>query len=132
MIRKIIVFAFSVLLLPSLSHAQCAYESANESANESAHESAHESTNETSAQCSDAKAVEVKQSSNSTAITTTDASSARNESASATGKGSFSSRNNKGRAERQFPRFEPADPRDTVLSSEICVYSSATYTYTCR
>ena len=104
MIRKIIVFAFSVLLLPSLSHAQS----------------------------SDAKTVEVKQSTNSTAITTTGESSARNESASATAKGSFASRNNKRRAERQFPRFEPADPRDTVLSSEICVYASATYTYTCR
>ena len=111
MIRKAVVLSFSLLILPSLSHAQC--------------------VNETSAQCSEAKTVDVKQGDKNT-ITNTGESSTGNEAVSANARQSFSPRNNKRRTERQFPRFEAADPRDTVLSSEICVYSSATYTYTCR
>ena len=109
MIRKAMVLSLSLLILPSLSQAQCA--------------------NETSAECSGAKAVEVNQGEN-TGIDT-GARKTSNEAAT-TSKENLSSRKNKRRTERQFPRFETADPRDTVLSSEICVYSSATYTYTCR
>jgi hypothetical protein len=120
MIRKAVVFSFAVLLLPSLSYAECADEVANAK------------SNATPVQCSDAKAVEVTQSHNTNSLTPTGDNGASNGAVSTTAKGSSSSRNNKRRAERQFPRFETADPRDTVLSSEICVYSSATYTYTCR
>ena|SRR5688572_16950124 len=115
MIRNVVVLSFSLFMLPSLSAAQCA--------------------SGTSVECNDAKAVEAQQSgrSNTSQNTmTADQTGPSPEAAAVSSKDNFSSRKNKRRAERQFPRFETADPRDTVLSNEICVYSSATYTYTCR
>lgn len=115
MIRNAIVLSFSLLMLPSLSMAQCA--------------------NGTSVECSDAKAGEATQSepgNTSPNSATAGESASPDEAVTTNSREGFSSRKNKRRTERQFPRFETADPRDTVLSSETCVYSSATYTYTCR
>src|SRR5215218_4703872 len=113
MIHKAVVISVSLLMLPSLSEAQ--YSSAESADHRAAKTQITRSGNMDKAM---------------NPVANTGASRARNE--VVTTSNSNNSRNNKRRAERQFPRFEPADPRDTVLSSEICVYSSATYTYTCR
>ncbi len=115
MMRSAIVLSFCLLMLPSLSLAECA--------------------DETSVECIDAKAAAMRQSdslnTSTTAITASDPG-APPEATAANSEQGASSRNNKRRTERPLPRFAPADPRDTVLSSDICVYSSASYTYTCR
>ena len=112
MIRKVIVISFSLLMLPALSQAQCA--------------------DKTSLECSQATAVEVKQNEDTGTGQNSSHELNADSKVTSTTQTTPPSRKNKRRTERQFPRFETADPRDTVLSSEICVYSSATYTYTCR
>ncbi|MES2627212.1 MAG: hypothetical protein V4628_18140 [Pseudomonadota bacterium] len=119
MIHKAIVISFSLLVLPSLCQAQCA--------------------NQTAALCDDAKATEtaakaatVDATENTREATLNTGEQRANNDAATTSKANHSSRKNKHDPKHNYPIFETADPRDTVLSSEICVYSSATYTYTCR
>lgn len=119
MIRNAIVLSFSLLMLPTLSLAEC--------------------TDKTAVECSNTKAAEAKQSEtipdddSHASLTTIEGSETGLSNTPTTANSrQVSSSRNKRRAERRFSSFEPADPRDTVLSSEICVYSSASYTYSCR
>jgi hypothetical protein len=118
MIRKVIVVSFSLLMLPLLSQAQCA--------------------DNTSPECRQVDAIKtVGTRQDGGAPSGLDMPHDRNPnngtiSTTATTQATPSPRKNKRRSQHQSPRYETADPRDTVLSSEICVYSSATYTYTCR
>ena len=102
-------------MLPSLSQAQC--------------------VDNTSVECSQPKAIEPGQNADAPVASDNSRSiGATKEEFTRIAPSQFdpSSRKNKRGSEHEYPRYETADPRDTVLSSEICVYSSATYTYTCR